>query len=116
MKFWGFFVSLHRQKFAFDYPGRIPRGVRLYRYCPFKVTFLLRQASLQAERGWLFYFPTSPYLIGGDLKMLKEGFELILGGEAGVSEETINVTPFVETAIIEEFKVVGNDEGYNMIS
>jgi len=20
---------------SFDYPGRIPRGVRLYRYCPF---------------------------------------------------------------------------------
>ena len=47
--------------------------------------------------------------------MLKEGFELVLGGEAGVGEETINVAPFVETAIIEEFKVVGNDEGYNMI-
>jgi len=22
-------------KCMFDYPGRIPRGVRLYRYCPF---------------------------------------------------------------------------------
>lgn len=48
--------------------------------------------------------------------MLKEGFELILGGEAGVGEETINVAPFVETAIIEELEIVGNDEGYNMIS
>ena len=47
--------------------------------------------------------------------MLKEGFELVLGGEADVGEETIDVAPFVETSIIEEFKVVGNDEGYNMI-
>lgn len=51
-----------------------------------------------------------------NLEVLKEGFELILGGEAGVGEETINVTPFVETAIIEELEIVGNDEGYNMIS
>lgn len=48
-------------------------------------------------------------------EMLQEGFELVLGGEAGVGEETINVTPFVETAIIEELEIVGNDEGYNMI-
>ena len=33
--------------------------------------------------------------------MLKEGFELVLGGEAGVGEETIDVAPFVEAAIIE---------------
>lgn len=51
-----------------------------------------------------------------NLEVLKEGFELILGSEASVGEETINVTPFVETAIIEELEVVGNDEGYNMIS
>ena len=39
---WGFiwkisekFLSLQRQNISFGYPGRIPRGVRLYRYCPF---------------------------------------------------------------------------------
>ena len=30
------FLSLHRQNICFGYPGRIPRGARLYRYCPFK--------------------------------------------------------------------------------
>ena len=29
------FVSLQRQNESSGYPGRIPRGVRLYRYCPF---------------------------------------------------------------------------------
>jgi len=28
------FVSLQGQNMSFGYPGRIPRGVRLYRYCP----------------------------------------------------------------------------------
>lgn len=36
-------------------------------------------------------------------EMLQEGFELVLGGEAGVGEETIDVAPFAETSIIEEF-------------
>ena len=45
-KFQKYFVYLHRQKFSFGYPGRIPKGVSLYRPCSIlKVTF-----------GWLLFF------------------------------------------------------------
>ena len=49
------FLSLHRQNICFGYPGRIPRGARLYRYCPFK----------NHLPGWFFYFVyfTIKYLI-----------------------------------------------------
>ena len=45
-----------------------------------------------------------------DLEVVKQGFEVVLGGEAGVKQEAFDAGPFTETSIIEHLQVVGNDE------
>ena len=51
---------------------------------------------------------SSPNL--SDAEIVQEGFVLILGGEAGVCEVTIDVAPFTEAAIVEELEIVCDDE------
>ena len=48
--------------------------------------------------------------------MGQNGFVLILRCEAGVCEVTIDVTPFAEAAIVEEFQIVCDDEGDDGVS
>ncbi len=51
-----------------------------------------------------------------DLEVLKEGFEGVLGGEAGVGEVAGGVVPFAEAAVVEEFEFFGDDEGDDVVS
>ena len=48
--------------------------------------------------------------------MIQYGFILILGREASVCEVAINVTPFAKATIVEEFQVVCDDEGDDVVS
>ena len=45
-----------------------------------------------------------------DLKVVEQGLEVVLGGEAGVKQEAFDAGPFTETSIIEHLQVVGDDE------
>ena len=38
-----------------------------------------------------------------------------MGGEAGVHKKTLFVVPFFETPIIEQFQIILNDEGYDIV-
>ena len=61
---------------------------------------------LQGERVWSgILFPVF------DLKVVEKGFEVVLGGEAGIEQEAFDAGPFTETSIIEHLQVVGDDEG-----
>ena len=46
-----------------------------------------------------------------DLEVVKQGFEVVLGGEAGIEQEAFDAGPFTKTSIIEHLQVVGDDEG-----
>ena len=46
-----------------------------------------------------------------DLKVVEKGFEVVLGGEAGIEQKAFDTGPFTETSIIEHLQVVGDDEG-----
>ena len=46
-----------------------------------------------------------------DLEVVEQGFEVILGCEAGIKQEAFDAGPFTETSIIEHLQVVGDDEG-----
>ena len=46
-----------------------------------------------------------------DLEVVEQGFEVVLGGEAGIEQEAFDAGPFTETSIIEHLQVVGDDEG-----
>ena len=46
-----------------------------------------------------------------DPEVIQQGFVLVLGGEAGVGEVAVDVAPFVETAVVEELELFGDDEG-----
>ena len=48
--------------------------------------------------------------------MGQDCFVLILGCEDGICEVTIDVSPFAETTIVEEFEVVCDDEGDDVVS
>ena len=46
-----------------------------------------------------------------DLKVVEQGLEVVLGGEAGVKQEAFDAGPFTEASIVEHLQVVGDDEG-----
>ena len=56
------------------------------------------------------------FLILFNVEMSQDGFILVLGCEAGISEVTIDVAPFAKTTIIEELEIVCDDEGDDVIS
>lgn len=41
-----------------------------------------------------------------DLEVVEKGFEVVLGGEAGVKQETIIARPFSEAPIVEHLQVI----------
>ena len=47
--------------------------------------------------------------------MGQDGFILILGGETGICEIAINVTPLMKSAIIEHLQIICDDEGNDAI-
>ena len=47
--------------------------------------------------------------------MGQDGFILILGGETGICEVAINVTPLMKSAIIEHLQIICDDEGNDAI-
>ena len=59
---------------------------------------------------------SSPLVSIPDLEVLKEGFEVVLGGEAGVGEVAGSVVPFAEAAVVEEFEFFRDDEGDDVVS
>ena len=61
---------------------------------------------LQCERVW-----SGILMLVLDLKVVEKGFEVVLGGEAGVKQEAFDTGPFTETSIVEHLQVVGDDEG-----
>jgi hypothetical protein len=48
--------------------------------------------------------------------MGQDGFILILGGETGICEVAINVTPLMKSAIIEHLQIICDDEGDDVVS
>ena len=38
-----------------------------------------------------------------------------MGGEAGIGQEAVYMSPFVESAVIEQFEFIGNDKRYNAV-
>ncbi len=50
-----------------------------------------------------------------NLEVLEEGFEVVLGGEAGVGEVAGGVVPFAEAAVVEEFEFFRDDEGDDVV-
>lgn len=48
-----------------------------------------------------------------DLEIVEQRFEVVLGGEAGVEEVTTNAGPFAKASVVEQFQVIGNDEGHD---
>lgn len=51
-----------------------------------------------------------------NLKIVKQRFVLVLSGETGVHEVSIDVSPFTQTAIIKEFEVIGDNEWNDAIA
>ena len=48
-------------------------------------------------------------------KIIQIGFEMILGGEAGVHEEAFLVIPFFEAAVVEQLQIILDNEGYDIV-
>ena len=46
-----------------------------------------------------------------DVEVVEEGFEVVLGGKAGVKQEALDAGPFSEASIVKHLQVVGDDEG-----
>ena len=50
-----------------------------------------------------------------DSEVIQISLKAVLGGEAGVHKEAFFVIPFFETAVVEQFQVVLDDEGDNIM-
>lgn len=48
-----------------------------------------------------------------DLEIVEERLEVVLSGEAGVEEITTNAGPLAKASVVEQFQVIGNDEGHD---
>ena len=47
-----------------------------------------------------------------DFEIVQQDFVVVLGGEAGVAEITVGVTPVLDAAIVIETQVLGDDKRY----
>ena len=48
-------------------------------------------------------------------EIIQVGFKAILGGEAGVHEETFFAIPFFEATVVEQLQVILDNEGNNIV-
>ena len=50
-----------------------------------------------------------------DSKIIQVGLKAVLGGEASVHEETFFAIPFFEAPVVEQFQIVLDDKGNNIV-
>ena len=50
-----------------------------------------------------------------DLEIVQQGLVIVLGCKAGVSKVAVHVSPFPETAVVEEFEFFGDDERHDTV-
>ena len=49
------------------------------------------------------------------MEVVEDSLVLVLGGEAGICQETIDVAPLTQAAIVKQFKVISDDEWYDAV-
>ena len=54
-------------------------------------------------------------MLVGNSKIIQISLKAVLGGEAGVHKEAFFVIPFFETTVVEQFQIVLDNEGDNIV-
>lgn len=50
-----------------------------------------------------------------NLKIVQQGFVVVLCGQAGVHEVAVKMAPFPEPSVVEEFEIFGDDERHDSV-
>ena len=79
------------------------------RFCQLREPLEVNLPCIIQKRPELKPWPLSCLSIW-NLKMIEQGFILVLSSEAGVCQETIYMPPFMQATIVEKFEFISNYE------